>query len=35
MWDRVTSWFSRESGQAHQTSTGLTDSAKPTEKSGS
>ena len=29
MWDKVSSWFQRESGQAHQTSTGGTGSAMP------
>lgn len=29
MWDKATSWFQRESGQAHQTSAGPMNSAKP------
>jgi len=30
MWEQATSWFQRESGQAHQTGAGPTNSAKPT-----
>ena len=29
MWDKATSWFKRESGQAHQTSAGTPDAVKP------
>ena len=28
MWDKVSSWFQRESGQAHQTSTGISSAVK-------
>jgi hypothetical protein len=30
MWERATGWFTRESGQAHQTGAGQTNPAKPT-----
>lgn len=30
MWDKVTGWFTRESGQAHQTGAGQSNPAKPT-----
>ena len=35
MWDKVASWFKRESGQAHQTGAAPGEPAKPTEKSKS